>query len=333
MIPDTDSADHNLINNEPSIFKTISDNAVDGKAIADLEGRLLYINRFFANIHGYEPDELLGKNLSLFHNKRQIEMVVNLNATLIKQGRFAPTTVWHSHKDGTEFPMLMSGILIRDDHGKPRYMACSAVDLTEQNKIKKDLEQIQWMLSTKKNIRDSVLRSYGDLTEMNKNGLILSSIGKDQLMQISSEFLDLLETSSAIYEKNGDYAIGMFSSSWCRLMDNASRELCRTDDNQKALSCGKWLCHESCWQDASKIAIENGKTVDIKCTGGLRLYAVPIFANDQVIGAINFGYGEPPDDHSELQKLSDLYQIPIEEMQKARQEYQVRPQFIIDHAK
>jgi PAS domain S-box-containing protein len=142
-----------------------------------------------------------------------------------------------------------------------------------------------------------------------------------------------LETSSAVYELNGDYAMGLFSSKWCQLMDNASRKLCKTDNNEEALQCGKWLCHESCWQDASKIAIETGKITDIACNGGIRLYAVPIFANGKVIGAINFGYGNPPIDDVELKRLSDLYQIPIEELQKKRQEYQIRPQYIIDYAK
>jgi signal transduction histidine kinase len=116
------------------------------------------------------------------------------------------------------------------------------------------------------------------------------------------------------------------------MMDAASRKLCKTDNNKDALSCGKWLCHESCWKASIK-AIENGRPVDVTCIGGINLYAVPILANGEVIGAINFGHGNPPDDESELQRLSDLYQIPIEKMRKARRDYQVRPQFIIDHAK
>jgi signal transduction histidine kinase len=126
--------------------------------------------------------------------------------------------------------------------------------------------------------------------------------------------------------------MGLFSSSWCQMMDAASRKLCKTDNNKDALSCGKWLCHESCWKASIK-AIENGRPVDVTCIGGINLYAVPILANGEVIGAINFGHGNPPDDESELQRLSDLYQIPIEKMRKARRDYQVRPQFIIDHAK
>jgi len=205
--------------------------------------------------------------------------------------------------------------------------------IIERKQLQDNLHSIEWMLSGKRSRTQKYMPEYGDLTKLNKNGLIFSSIGKDQLQQISSEYLDLLETSSAIYEKNGDYALGLFSSGWCQLLDGASRKLCETDDNQTALSCGKWLCHESCWQTASLESIRTGELVDIECTGGLQLYAVPIYANGEVIGAINFGYGNPPEGEKKLQQISELYRISIEDLEKKRREYQKRPQFIIEYAK
>jgi PAS domain S-box-containing protein len=122
-------------------FKTIADNAVYGKAIADLEGNLLYVNRFFAELHGYTPEELIGKNLTVFHSPEQLDQVTMANSLLHQRGYFSPREIWHAHRDGLEFPMLMSGLLLKDDQGKPQYLAASAVDITERKAVEAALKQ------------------------------------------------------------------------------------------------------------------------------------------------------------------------------------------------
>jgi len=134
-----DVSDRKLAEEEIRRFKTISDNAIHGHAIADLQGNILYINRFFATIHGYEPEELIGKHFSLFHNEHQMDTANSLIAAMIQEGYFAPTTVWHCHRDGTEFPMLMSGILLKDEDGNPQYISTSVVDITDHQRVEETL--------------------------------------------------------------------------------------------------------------------------------------------------------------------------------------------------
>ena len=196
-----------------------------------------------------------------------------------------------------------------------------------------DVRHIEWILTPKKTAETDFTPEYGDLSLLNETGILLSAVGRAQLRDMATEYLDLLETSTAIYEVNGDYALGLFSSGWCRMMDTASRRLCHTNDNRAALNSGKWLCHESCWQEASLPAIKKGQAVDVACKGGIRLYAVPIWAGGEVVGAINFGYGDPPTDEETLQALAEKYRLSIEELRKQAQTYQTRPRFIIDYAR
>ncbi len=119
---------------EARMLKTICENANFGIAVADLEGKLIFVNRYFALSHGYHPEEILGENLSIFHNREQMAEVDEINRRLREEGRYDALEVWHARRDGTVFPMLMNGIVIRDMNGEPRYMAATGVDITQRKR-------------------------------------------------------------------------------------------------------------------------------------------------------------------------------------------------------
>ena len=194
-------------------------------------------------------------------------------------------------------------------------------------------EDFSWLVESESKTGSYHEPEYGDLSVLNTDRTILESVGKELLFDIVSDYNNLLETSSAVYEKNGDYALGIFSSSWCRFMDKASRNLCETDSNKKALDCGKWHCHESCWKDASLESIKQNKEIDIECSGGIRLFALPIIAENEIVGSINFGYGNPPREKEKLKELANKYRVSYSELVELSESYTARPLFIIELAK
>jgi len=122
-------------------LKAVFDNANFGAAIADTDGNISYINEYFADSHGYRPDELIGQNLSIFHTEEQMEQVTKSIRKLLNTGQISAEEVWHTHRNGMAFPMLMNGMIIKDQKGRPAFMAATAIDITERRLAQEQLRE------------------------------------------------------------------------------------------------------------------------------------------------------------------------------------------------
>ena len=297
------------------------------------DSTITFVNEALAGFVEINKEDLIGKKVfDLVDEGYKKQMINNLN-------KISNIRDYARHEQCLSLPNGSSRWIqwinrgIFDEQGNILSYQGVGRDVTVEKEARIALEKIEWMLRDRKPEKETFSQFYGDLVELNKSGLILKSIGRDMLEEIAYDYLRLLNTSSAIYEKNGDYACGIFSSGWCRLLDGASRKLCNTENNRKALHSGKWLCHESCWTDVSKKAIEKGKPVEKGCHGGLKIFAVPIKSDGNIIGAINFAYGDPPSGIDTLRKISEKYKLSLDELQANAKSYESRPPFIIELAK
>jgi PAS domain S-box-containing protein len=136
---DNDITDRKRAEAETNRFKKIAESANYGMAIANPMGNIEYINSFFAEIHGYTSTELIGKHISIFHSESQLTSVMKLFQEIAQNKKVEPTIVWHAHRNGTEFPMLMSGIFVQDNVNNQEYVAASAIDMTDYIKAEQQI--------------------------------------------------------------------------------------------------------------------------------------------------------------------------------------------------
>jgi len=120
-------------------FKTISDKANYGTAIADLNGIVFYVNDAFARMHDYAVEEVTGKHVSVFHTEDQMKAVNGLFERFVQVGGLVAVEVWHKKKDGTVFPTLMSVTVIPDEQGTPYFLAATAIDITERKRLEEEV--------------------------------------------------------------------------------------------------------------------------------------------------------------------------------------------------
>jgi len=88
----------------------------EGIAVMNLDRKLVFVNEAFASMHGYSPEELHGKRVSLFHAPQQTADIDDDFDDMARQGTHNDE-VLHIRKDGTAFPGLMHNSVLRDGDG------------------------------------------------------------------------------------------------------------------------------------------------------------------------------------------------------------------------
>jgi len=124
------------------MLSAVVEQSSDGITLADLEGKLVFVNESWARMHGYDsPGELIGKHLRVFHTSEQMERgVVPFNEIVLDRG-FNRGVVEHVRKDGSTFPTAMTTTLVRDDSGKPFAIAGIARDISVEKCAEEAIRQ------------------------------------------------------------------------------------------------------------------------------------------------------------------------------------------------
>jgi len=119
--------------------------SVDGIAVADLEGRIIYVNGAWAEMHGYARHEvegkIIGKHLEIFHTPEQVrDEVTPFNRKALEEGA-ASGEVGHRRRDGSVFPAMMSTTVFRDEKGNPRGFIGVARDISQLKRVEEELRR------------------------------------------------------------------------------------------------------------------------------------------------------------------------------------------------
>jgi PAS domain S-box-containing protein len=110
----------------------------EGIAITDGKGRLIFVNEAAAQMHGYPPEELIGKHVSAFHCPGNMPAVKEAMRHLHGEGAFQGE-VWGTRKDGTTFPVDLSASTLHDGEGRPVGRLVLLSDATERRRAHEEM--------------------------------------------------------------------------------------------------------------------------------------------------------------------------------------------------
>ncbi len=167
--------------NEKQLEQTLSQLAViaersdDGIVVIDIHGALRFVNSVCARMHGYQTtDELIGKQISVFHTDHQMKAdVIPFIKEVKRRGQLAGP-VERMRSDGTVFTAQMKMTTTRDREGETIGLIVFVEDVYGQNPDKQTAElaaineQLQHKIDQRKHI-EQLLRQQIDEHQHLKN--------------------------------------------------------------------------------------------------------------------------------------------------------------------
>ena len=120
-------------------FKTAVEQSADGIALTDLNGCVRFVNEAWAKMHGSSVDEPIGRHLSVFHTKEQLETDAIPFLERVRETGSGEGDVGHVRKDGTTFTASMVVTLLIDADQKPFGFIGTIRDVTERKQAEEAL--------------------------------------------------------------------------------------------------------------------------------------------------------------------------------------------------
>jgi PAS domain S-box-containing protein len=210
-----DITDKKKTEEELLTFRTISEQSNYGTSYSDLDGNILYTNEAFAQMHGYTKKELTGKNITIFMHEdiKDIHDIIKLVS--VGNGFDIRENV-HIRKDGSTFPALMTGQLIRDENDNPKYISATALDITQLKFQEQEIRNLNQNLENLVKTRtlqlaesNSSLRKEIEDRKKAVSELKIKTIELESFLNITPDLLSIADTTGKIIRVN---------NSWERIM-------------------------------------------------------------------------------------------------------------------
>lgn len=125
-------------------LKKALENAITGILVTNKEGNITFANAHWAEMHGYTPNELINKNISIFHTPKVMESTTLPLLEKTKTEEYGVGECESIKKDGTKFTMYVRVTPTKNSQGEFTGYTWSGMDITAQkNSVVKLIERAE----------------------------------------------------------------------------------------------------------------------------------------------------------------------------------------------
>lgn len=126
------------MNTENTFFKQIAENNWEPIVFANMANEVVYANPAAYKLYGFEPGELIGKNVDVF-NSRITTDTSHIVQSIIDHGGWSGELIQRKKND-EHFDAHLTVSLIFNENGEPAGYASNSKDISEQVKAKEVLQ-------------------------------------------------------------------------------------------------------------------------------------------------------------------------------------------------
>jgi diguanylate cyclase (GGDEF)-like protein/PAS domain S-box-containing protein len=124
-----------------------------GVTVTGLDGRILFTNPADAEMHGYAPEELIGRNARMFAAPGPAHTMTADEARSAARWRRERTNL---RRDGSTFPVHLLSDVVRDESGNPIGIVTSCEDITDRRRsedsLRESTERLTALVATQQEI-------------------------------------------------------------------------------------------------------------------------------------------------------------------------------------
>jgi len=188
------------VDRQLNLLKAAVETMEIGITISDIRGRILYVNRAEAEMHGWEVEELIGKPARIL---APTEIWKDLDLEdFIARGRSRRESL-NIRSDGTVFPVQLISDVVTGVGGKPVGIVTSCEDISERKKGEEELHE------SRKRLRE--LASHLEKVRDTERSRIAHEIHNDLGAGLTVLKLDL-SLLGVLLEEDPDDAVGKLHS-------------------------------------------------------------------------------------------------------------------------